>query len=92
MHMVFTSIDECNNCIAQININLGYPNQNTTTWDLAKTIINENCTDYINGLRYYILKPTGSRARRGLLPNVTEVFTYVELEFNPDWDYIELDP
>lgn len=92
LQMVFETIEECNACIAQINTNLGYPNAITTTWDLPKRIINENCIDYLNGLMWYILKPTGGRARRGLLPNVTEVFNYVELEFNPDWDYCEPNP
>lgn len=87
MQMVFYSEEECIDCIAQIDINLGYTPPNT--WDLPHRIINEQCTDYLAGLRYYILKPIGGRARRGLLSNVTEIFNYVELEYNPDWDYVE---
>jgi hypothetical protein len=90
LQMVFTSESECQSCINQINTNLGYVPP--WKWDDPHKIYNVNCEDYIAGLRYYCLLPTGGRARRGLLANVTEVFNYVELEFNTIWDYQEPEP
>lgn len=89
LQMVFYNLEDCQNCITQLNTNLGYPNAVTLKWDDPHKIYNENCIDYLNGLRYYILKPIGGRAKRGLLSNVTEVFNYVELEYDLNWNDVE---
>lgn len=90
LQMVFYNLEECENCLTQINTNLNLVPP--SKWDNTHRILNEDCEDYLNGLRYYFLKPSGGRGTMALLDNVTEVFNYVELEFNSIWDYIEPEP
>lgn len=90
LQMLFTTSEECQACIDQINTNLNYVPP--YKWDNVNRIINQNCEDYLNGLKFYCLYPTGGRARRGLLANVTEVFTYIVKEWDAIWDYVEPEP
>lgn len=82
IQMVFTSVEECQNCLNQINLNknLTPPNQ----FDYVHEWFNTTHQDYINGGRASILKPTGGGIPSRWLANC-EQYNYTLKEEDQTW-------
>jgi len=82
IQMVFTSIEECEACLNQININKNKVPPNT--FDVVHIWYNINHPDYIAGYRANIMKPTGGGIPSKWLANCSQ-FNWIEKEEDSSW-------
>ena len=82
IQMVFTSIEECQNCLNQININKNLIPP--ACFDTVHEWFNINHPDYIAGGRASIMKPTGGASHEFWLHNC-EQYNYTLKEEDSTW-------
>jgi hypothetical protein len=80
--MLFSDLEQCKQCLCQININKGL--DENRTWGTVQEITNASHEDYKNGYMAVIPKPTFINNLSKWLDKCDK-YEYIEKEFDVSW-------